>query len=81
MIINHLTPHYRSEGRRQESYGVFWGALSQYLRTLGVRISLNMFYKIDDWVEFFSREKIKFTYLSKKNQVTEMKNVLLWWAR
>ena len=60
---------------------VFLWALCQYLRALCVPINLNMLFKIDDCVELFSREKIKFTYLSKKNQVNEMKNVLLLWAR
>ena len=49
---NQITPHYRSEIRRQGSCGVFLGDLLYYLRTFLMCIIKIMSFVTDDWTNF-----------------------------
>ena len=51
-MISLITSHYRSEGRRQGSFGVFLGALLYYLRTFLMCINKIMCFVTDDWTNF-----------------------------
>ena len=61
-----ITPHYRSEGRRQGSNGVFGGSeCSDTIWTPFVRIQLIMDFVTDDWsiLSYLYRlEKLKFIH-------------------